>query len=83
MDGVHVGFNCTCGNEGWIGAGEISTPCDICGNIYYGIEYQDHRGITIIKAKLLQDDIQELTKEVKYSHWKKIINTILNLFRRK
>ena len=68
--GTTTSFKCSCGNEGWIGAGDITSPC-ICGNVYYGEEYKTKVGLTIIKAKLLQDDINELIQP-SIPLWKRI-----------
>jgi len=81
MEGVQAKIECSCGNEAWIGVGEITPPCDLCGNVYYGEAQKTKTGCTKIVAKLLQDDIKEITKE---KWWKTILLRLrVKLWKRK
>ena len=72
MNNIQTSFSCTCGNEGWIGVNDITTPCDFCGNVYYGEIVKHKSGCTVIKAKLLQSDIDILVSDTWWSRIKRI-----------
>ncbi len=43
---VQCEINCKCGMKGWIGLGEISDPCPVCGRRY---EYKIIKGVAKLK----------------------------------